>query len=156
MEHAPWDFEHGLNFYVKKTKKGEYANYDTSKWARKESALTDSQTAAMDQFGLSNLVDFIPNQPTSEQKDVMFDMFEASVDGKAYDPERWAEYYRPHGVDKPGSDTNRSESTPAPTKSVEVADDDTPPFDTNDDDVQAPKKSSNDDIMAMINARKKA
>ena len=29
------------------------------------------------------------------------EMFEASVDGELYDPMRWANYYRPYGMDVP-------------------------------------------------------
>ena len=41
MEEIPTHYTRGLDFNVKKTSKGGYADYSTSNWARKETALTE-------------------------------------------------------------------------------------------------------------------
>lgn len=101
LEVWPDDFEGGLNFSIRKTKDGKWASYDTSSWARKESALSDDQLAAIEEHGLFDLKDFLPRQPSETDLKVIFEMFEASVDGEKYDPERWGSFYRPAGMQKP-------------------------------------------------------
>lgn len=107
LEELPTDYERGLDFRISKTAKGGYADYSTSKWARKETALTAEETTSIESQGLYNLGDFLPKKPTEEDLKVMKEMFEASVDGQAYDSERWGSYFRPAGMQKP-------EGTPAP------------------------------------------
>lgn len=110
LEELPTDYEQGLDFRITKTKKGEYADYSTSTWARRESALTSAERAAIEQYGLFDLSSFLPKKPTDVELKVMFEMFEASVDGQLYDPERWGNYFRPAGMQTTGSS---STSTPA-------------------------------------------
>jgi len=97
LENLPTDYQGGLDFIVTKTSKGGYADYSTSKWSRKESALDAADSAAIEQFGLHNLADFLPKRPSEVEQKVMKEMFEASVDGQAYDAERWGNYYKPRG-----------------------------------------------------------
>jgi hypothetical protein len=94
----------------------------------------------------------------------MKEMFEASVDGQPYDPDRWGAYFRPAGVAAPaGSSTGGSasaaeEAAPAPVaKAAPVS---TSSFDEEDDapsataPVQAkPGTQKAEDILAMIRAR---
>ena len=112
MENNPTDYVNGTDFRLTKTSKGQYADYSTSKWARKESALTEDQLAAIDTNGLFNLNDFLPAQPTAEGVQAIAEMFEASVNGDQYDPARWANFYKPYGLDT-GSQT---QSTVAPVQ----------------------------------------
>ena len=98
LENLPTDYQGGLDFTVTKTSKGGYADYSTSKWSRKESALTADEAEAIEKHGLYNLADFLPKKPTDVELKVMKEMFEASVDGQAYDPDRWGAYYKPRGV----------------------------------------------------------
>jgi len=98
LENLPTDYLGGLDFTVTKTSKGGYADYSTSKWSRKESALTAEEAAAIETHGLYNLKDFLPKKPSEVELKVMKEMFEASVDGQAYDAERWGNYYKPRGV----------------------------------------------------------
>jgi len=160
MEELPTDFLRGLDFNIKKTSKGGYADYSTSNWARKESALTEVEQAAIEAHGLHNLADFLPKKPNEAELRVIKEMFEASVDGQPFDNERWGAYYRPYGVEAPSGTTaakpSASTETSAPAKSP-VADtkDDTPPFETADP-VVVPQTTSSDkaqDILAMIRAR---
>ncbi len=168
MENLPTDYQAGLDFTIKKTSKGGYADYSTSSWARKETALTSAEQAAIDQFGLHNLSDFLPKKPSDVELKVIKEMFEASVDGQAYDPDRWSAYYKPAGF-QGGNAPSHDEDTPAPAaKPAPVAKavpasavpDDDAPFDTDDTPspsapVQAPKASSAraEDILAMIRNR---
>lgn len=104
MENNPVDYINGTDFIVAKTSKGGFADYGTSKWARKESSLTEAQLAAIDQFGLPKLSEYLPKRPTEEQKAAMFEMFQASLDGELYDPARWSKFYKPFGFDSASSD----------------------------------------------------
>jgi hypothetical protein len=101
LEELPTDLMRGLDFRITKTSKGGYADYNTSKWSRKETALTELEQAALATHGLFTLSDFLPKKPTDVELKVMKEMFEASVDGKAYDGERWGQYFRPAGVAAP-------------------------------------------------------
>ena len=99
MENLPTDYVAGTDFRLAKTTKGQYADYSTSKWARKETALTEEQLAAIDTNGLFNLGDFLPAKPTPEGVQAIAEMFEASVNGELYDPAKWGQFYKPYGLD---------------------------------------------------------
>lgn len=115
MESLPTDYVNGLNFRITRTKKGQYNDYNASSWARKETALTTEQLEAIEEHGLFNLNDWMPKKPTAEQLNAIFEMFEASLEGELYDPERWAAYYRPWGLEYEGAgkqdDTDDGETT---------------------------------------------
>jgi hypothetical protein len=111
LENLPTDYQGGLDFTVTKTSKGGYADYSTSKWSRKESALTVDEADAIEKHGLFNLSDFLPKKPSDVELKVIKEMFEASVDGQAYDTERWGSYYRPRGVSAPAGGATAAEST---------------------------------------------
>jgi hypothetical protein len=156
LEELPTDLMRGLDFRIAKTSKGGYADYNTSKWSRKESALTEAEQAAVDQYGLFDLASFMPKKPTDVELKVMKEMFEASVDGQPYDTERWGQYYRPAGVQAPaGSGDAAAPAATSSTTKVEVEDlpfePDTAPAAT------APAKPAGgqnaQDILAMIRAR---
>jgi|TARA_R110001606_G_scaffold267018_1_gene415939 hypothetical protein len=99
MENIPTDYVNGTDFRLFKTSKGQYADYSTSKWVRKESALAEDQLAAIDTHGLHNLNDFLPAKPTAEGVQAIAEMFAASVDGELYDPAKWGQFYKPYGLD---------------------------------------------------------
>jgi hypothetical protein len=163
MENLPTDYTGGLDFTIKKTSKGGYADYSTSSWARKESAITSAEQASIDQFGLFNLSDFLPKKPTEVELKVIKEMFEASVDGQAYDPDRWSQYYKPAGfksTDAPAAssapvhDDAEDDVPVSVAKAAPVAEPDAPvataPVET--------KPASNaraEDILAMIRNRQK-
>ena len=115
LEELPTDYMRGVDFRVKKTSKGGYADYSTSSWSRKERALDDAEKAAIDQHGLFNMSDFLPKKPGEVELKVMKEMFEASVDGEAYDMDRWGQYFKPAGMAARTGDPNtQSPATPAP------------------------------------------
>ena len=114
LENLPTDYQGGLDFIVTKTSKGGYADYSTSKWSRKESALDATENGAVESHGLHNLGDFLPKKPGEAELKVMKEMFEASVDGQAYDAERWGNYYRPRGQFNVPATAAPNASTAAP------------------------------------------
>ena len=119
LENLPTDYQGGLDFTISKTSKGGYADYSTSKWSRKESALTADEAEAIEKNGLYNLADFLPKKPSDVELKVIKEMFEASVDGQAYDADRWGNYYKPRGVTVVTANAS-TDSTPA-TASAEPA-----------------------------------
>ena len=161
MEELPTDYMRGLDFNIKKTTKGQYADYSTSSWSRKETALTEVEQAAVEAHGLFNLADFLPKKPSEAELRVIKEMFEASVDGRPYDVDKWGAYYRPYGIQAPASSSQEtatpaeSVATPAPAAPAPVAEaapEATPApvaeaasTDTSSDKAQ--------DILAMIRAR---
>ena len=98
LEELPTDFMRGVDFRIAKTSKGGFADYSTSKWSRRERAISDADKAAIDAHGLFDLSTFLPKKPTDVELKVMKEMFEASVDGEAYDMERWGQYFKPAGM----------------------------------------------------------
>ena len=164
IEELPTHVERGLDFQVTKTSKGGYADYSTSKWARKETALTNVEAAAIEAHGLFNLKDFLPKKPTATELQVIKDMFEASVDGQAYDPDRWGNYYKPPGLNVGGGraevdeDAPRAVSRPAPAASVDEDDipfESTPAVATDTPKTAAGGNARAEDILAMIRNRQK-
>ena len=101
FQEIPTDYEQGTDFTIKKSTKGQYADYSTSNWARRERSLDQAERDAIAKHGLHNLNDFLPKKPDAEHLNAIFEMFEASVDGQLYDPARFGSYYRPFGVDAP-------------------------------------------------------
>ncbi len=180
LENLPTHYELGLDFIVSKTSKGGYADYSTSKWSRKESALSSSELAAIENFGLFKLTDFLPKKPTDVELKVIEEMFEASVDGRPYDLEAWGAYYKPYGLNVESSKVYGSRPPAAEAaapkaaapKAAAVSDDDddeemdSPPFSQVDDvpevkepvQVAKPKATNQraEDILAMIRSRSKA
>ncbi len=119
MENSPVDFINGTDFIIAKTSKGGYADYATSKWARKESSITEDMQAAIEQYGLVDLATYLPKKPTPEHVAAYFDMFQASLEGELYDPEKWAEFYKPFGFDSTDDgegdgDSKKSRTTSRP------------------------------------------
>ena len=167
LEELPTDYMRGLDFRISKTAKGGFADYNTSKWARKETALTEEEAEAIEKFGLYDLSSFLPKKPTDVELRVIKEMFEASVDGQAYDTERWGQYFRPAGVAAPAGTTTASTETdedaapaarPAAVARPAVKQDD-PPFEVEEPataaaPVAAAKTTQKaEDILAMIRAR---
>jgi hypothetical protein len=163
----PTDYLKGLDFTIKKTSKGGYADYSTSNWSRRESALTEAEQAAIEAHGLFNLADFLPKKPSEAELRIIKEMFEASTEGQPYDPARWGQYYRPWGVDAPAGSTTQTATTAA--RVAPVAASSLPAW---EDDVSAAEESfvsspvvvpksnvSSDkaqDILAMIRSRQKS
>ena len=126
MEELPTDYTAGVDFRLSKGTKGGYADYGASNWARRERPLGDAEMAAVNSHGLFNLNDFLPKKPDEVAVRVLTEMFEASVDGEAYDADRWSQYFRPSGMAARTGDPQKaaspqatavSQSAPAPAAS---------------------------------------
>jgi len=168
MEELPTDYTAGVDFRLNKTSKGGYADYGTSTWARRERPLNDAEMAAVNTHGLFNFSDFLPKKPDETAIKVMQEMFEASVDGEAYDADRWSNYFRPSGMAARTGDPQKaaspqatavSQSAPAPTAEVAPTPTATPapeaapaPVAETAQAAEAPAGNAND-ILAMIRSR---
>ena len=161
MENIPTDFLNGTDFNVKKTSKGGYADYSTSNWARRESPLTEAEQAAIEAHGLFNLADFLPKKPSESELRVIKEMFEASVDGKPYDNDKFGAYYRPYGLEAPSGAASAPHVTETTTLNVSakkpvVEDAEEEESTKASEPVTVPKSTSSDkaqDILAMIRSR---
>jgi len=173
MEELPTDYTAGLDFRLNKTSKGGYADYSTSTWGRRERPLSDEEMAAINEHGLFDLSGFLPKRPGEVELKVMTEMFEASVDGEAYDADRWSQYFRPAGVQARTGDPTRaasagatatSQSAPAKKENFEadVAKAETETAAPAAEPAPAPKTEETEtaseggnaqDILAMIRAR---
>ena len=164
MEELPTDYTAGVDFRLNKTSKGGYADYGTSNWARRERPLTDAEMQAVNTYGLYNFNEFLPKKPDEVALKVIKEMFEASVDGEAYDAERWSQYFRPAGVAARTGDPTQaaspnatavSQSAPAPRPApAPVAEDDEPEYTPKAEAAPAPAATGGaSDILAMIRAR---
>lgn len=111
MEDLPTDSVAGVDFRLTKTKQGEYADYKTSSYSRKSSALTSDEAEAIEKYSLFNLSDFLPKKPGDDELQAIKEMFEASVDGEVYDPDRWVNYYKPAGLQTDGQVSTHSSVT---------------------------------------------
>ena len=161
MEELPTDYTQGIDFRLNKSSKGGYADYSTSTWARRERPLSDAEMHAVNNYGLFNLNDFLPSQPDETAIKVMTDMFEASVDGEAYDPDAWGQYFKAPGMNtgdpvKTPAPAPTSTPSPAPAAPVETVSESTPvdpPFEPDPAPAAETAAPQSQDILAMIRAR---
>ena len=155
MENLPTDYVNGTDFRLTKTQKGQYADYSTSNWARRERGLSEDELEAIETNGLFTLSDYLPKKPSAEGVKIIYDMFQASVDGELYDPDKWGDWYRPFGV------SASSKSTPVATVSTESVKPASVPIETEivetaTDNASATSSGANaEDILAMIRDRAK-
>jgi hypothetical protein len=159
MEELPTDYSAGVDFRLAKTSKGGYADYSTSNWARRDRPLSDAEMKAVNDHGLFNLSDFLPKKPGEVEVKVMQEMFEASVDGEAFDMDRWGQYFRPAGMSQATGDPNKAKapaaSTPAPAPKAAPVAEESAPFEADPAPAAtaAPAAGGASDILAMIRAR---
>jgi hypothetical protein len=146
----------GTDFIIRKTKAGEYADYSTSAWARRSTSLTEAQLDAIKKHGLYDLSKYIPEVPNAEARDVIFDMFKASLDGELYDPTKWAAYFKPWGLDNKTPMTPPTVKVTAHAPRHEVEENDDIASEAPAPKAPAPKATTSaSDILAQINNRKK-
>jgi hypothetical protein len=98
LENHPCGVEDGSNFVINKTQQGQYASYDGSSWAKKETALTKEQAAVYNQ-SLIALDDFTFAKPDEERQEIIYQMFLDSYNGELYDPDKYARFYKPYGYE---------------------------------------------------------
>jgi len=161
MENIPTDYMNGTDFRLIKTTKGQYADYSTSNWARKERGLNEQELEAVQKHGLFNLNDFMPKRPSKDELVLIKEMFEASVNGELFDQDRWGSFYRSGGG---GNSPARAAATPdidaddEPVAVTPVARPAPTPAPVAAAPAEAPKeegkKTNVDDILKMIRERK--
>ena len=156
MENLPTDYTAGTDFRLTKTQKGQYADYSTSNWARRERGLSEDELSAVSTHGLFTLNDYLPKRPSADDVKVIYDMFQASVDGELYDPAKWSDHYRPYGVSASSKTGTVQVAQVAQTETVAVTASDTTETvtETVSEETSGNNKSA-DEILAMIRDRKK-
>ena len=165
LDELPTDYLKGLDFRIAKTSKGGFADYSTSKWSRRERALSDQEKTAIEAHGLFDLSSFLPKKPSDVELKVMKEMFEASVDGEAYDMDRWGQYFKPAGMGQATGDPNKPytpKSSVTASAPADDADDEPAPVAKEETakSVSAPAANTESasraqDILAMIRNRQK-
>lgn len=154
----PTDYEAGTDFKINKTPNGQYSTYTTSSWARRERSLTENERNAVDNFGLFTLNDFLPKKPNEQELQAIFDMFEASLDGQLYDPEKFEQFYKPVGYNSENSSNGSSSNdTNTPTKTEKKVEEkvEEPKVESNEGSDESSSGGKNaQDILAAIRNRK--
>jgi len=160
IDELPTDYVRGLDFKIAKTSKGGYSDYSTSTWARRERALSEAEKAAIEQYGLFKLKEFLPKKPTPVELKVMKEMFEASVDGDAYDMDRWGQYFKPLGAASSDATSSDTVSPSSQTATKVVEEEDEVPFETPSPKISSVPTSSGSEasdrakaILATIRSR---
>lgn len=182
LQVLPNDFERGRDFKITISQNGRFKDYNTS-WALSESTLTDVEIQALENHELYDLKKFLPKAPSSEELEVIMEMFEASVAGLPYEPDRWSKFYRPQGI-KLETNTHHQVPPGVPSDSTDPDDEEPAPKATNslldrlknktpeapkEDPKETPKsepkaessgaasgtKSSSADLLAMLEKRKR-
>ncbi len=111
FENLPTEYDGGRDFLIKKTQKGEWANYSTSSWSYSTRSLSETDRANIDKFGLFNLKEALGAVPTAEAIEGIKAMFDDSFNGRPFDMEAYGQFYRPY--------TNRNDD--ATKKTVQEA-----------------------------------
>ena len=149
----------GLDFRIKVHKKGRYNEYTTSCFSRRERPLTEKELEAINTYKLYDLASFLPQKPSSTELKIQQEMFEASLDGKPYDPEKWGQYYRPSGLNMDSGDSRTSrdmvrdeEDTQVEVKAAKRVSVPSTPVEQ-DDEPSDTGSSRADEILAMIRNR---
>ena len=100
----------------------------------------------------------MPKRPNNEEIKIIFEMFEASVAGELYDPERFGSYYTPQGVQLNNSPAPRAPqpvvTQTATTEPVAEAATPTEEKVVETETNTADEKPSADQILKMIRDRK--
>ena len=153
MNELPTDYTAGVDFRISKTSKGGYADYSTSTWSRKDRPLNEDEYKAIEDNGLFTLSDYLPKKPGDVEVEAIKEMFGKSVDGEAYDMDKFGSYYRPAGMSaRTGDPVKAVTPTPSVTPTPEVAKTTTEAVTT--ETAEAPKPGGKaEDILAMIRNR---
>ncbi len=124
LDDMPTDYDGGLDFTIKKTQKGQWADYTTSSFARKPRSLNELERSAIDKYGLFNLKDALGAVPTADGIEALKAMLKDSMDGLPFDMESYGQYYRPYGSRDNGGTTTapaQNRSVPSASESSEQA-----------------------------------
>lgn len=136
LEEAPFDFEYGTNFVIKKDKQGEYSSYSFSKFAKRETAL-DEDTVTYVTSQMKDLGTLLPAEPSVEEVEAWL---EAEMTGG---PAPSSTNSRP----APAVDDSAAKAAVAALTTARAA----APAQTNDDDDD---NGDMDEVLAAIAARR--
>lgn len=121
LEDMPTDYNAGRDFTIKKTEKGEWANYSSSKFSMNPRSLTEVERSIIDQHGLFNLKEALGAVPSPDHIEAMKAMLKDSMDGNPFDMESYGEFYRPYGTGGGNSNRAAAPSTYASNEQVAAA-----------------------------------
>ncbi len=141
LDDVPFAYEGGCDFIIKKTKQGEYASYQMSKFAKHESNL-DADQIEFVEGQLADLSELLPANPGREKVEAMLT---AALTGEEYSDDKSSD-------DKSSDDTKSDDKVEAPkaekTSKTKVTVKDEPAAESSDSDAEA------EDILATIRARR--
>jgi len=106
IAYAPTDKVNGLDFIINVTGKNasingktqEVKDYTTSKYARKETPLSQEELDYLENNELPPLLTFVYPRPDNEHEQAMIEMFNAIMDEEPYDVSRWGKFYKPNNI----------------------------------------------------------
>lgn len=145
FEHLPVDFIGGRDFNIKKTQRGQHANYSTSAWSFSTRSLNETEQAAIDKYGLYTLKDYLGRVPDADELAAIKAMFEASMAGEPFDMASFGNYYRPYTSRQYNNDSSGGDSEASYTPQTQNT-----PSVSNTNSVNTPSTSSSDAAMALV------
>lgn len=92
--YAPYDVTHGRDWRCVPVMQGNYRNYSKSSYSLRERPLSDQEQATIEQHGLRRLADELGTPPSDEAKALLLPLLNDSLNGKAFDAERFGKHYR--------------------------------------------------------------
>jgi hypothetical protein len=123
LDDMPTDYDGGLDFIIKKTQKGQWADYTTSAFSRKARSLSETERSAIDTHGLFDLKEALGAVPSADAIEALKAMLKDSMDGLPYDMESFGQYFRPYGArDNGGAAKAPARQTPSAADSEAQAD----------------------------------
>lgn len=93
LENHPCDYKAGHNFRIKKSKKGDYADYALSSFSAKPTELAPSHLEAISQWGLFDLTERLGEKPNEETHQMHLAILNAYIDGQDWD-DAWNEWVK--------------------------------------------------------------
>lgn len=133
LDEVPCDYEEGTDFIIKKTKKGKWANYESSKFERRPRALSDDELADIEDKVI-DLATLLPKEPTLEQVTAQLNAY---LNG---------------GVDEDEEDGDEPMNVPSASSKKKAAP--APADDEDEDEDEDDVADDVDDILASIKARR--
>lgn len=110
LDEFPYDYQYGTNFIIKKDKQGDYPTYSFSKFAKRESALSEDEIDYV-KSQLKDLSSLLPAEPPLEEVEALL---EAEMTG--------GQYVSPNNQQRPAPQ-QAAPRQPAPTVSQDDDDD---------------------------------
>ena len=120
-KHIPTDMENGRDFEIVRTMNGSYSDFGSSSFSFDEDALSEVELNAINTHGLYTLSDYIPKKPTSEELEMISEMFEASLADRPFEVRRWGAHFKPWGVEFDATITSQVVTPQAEAEQIKAA-----------------------------------